>query len=198
MGHAEPLSTSWLDAFFGLLRTPELGSSLRAAAIEADLTAWTAGLTTAVVRSCDALGWRAAAKRFPGQSLPVSRKEYLSLDVTAFAPVPEGVRWPLPVAVFELEDKQQGEWVGHSLWKLLCVRAALRVVFAYRPRAGEGSPLVARLAEEVVASLRIDERLATQGETLVVVGHRGEAETFPYGYFRAWRLDANTGRFERA
>ena len=86
---------------------------------------------------------------------------------------------------------------GLLLWKVLCVRASLRVVFAYRREPAEGSQLVACLAEEVVASLTTEQRLATPGETLIVVGHRGEAETFPYGYFRAWRLETNTGQFER-
>jgi hypothetical protein len=197
MRHSAPLAKNWLDAFYGLLRTPELSQPLRSAALEADLLAWTAGLTTAIVRSCETLGGRAAAKGYPGRALPVSRKEYLSLDVTAFAPAPPGVRWPLPVAAFELENKERGEWVGYSLWKLLCVRVELRVVFAYRHEAVEGPLLVARLADEVVASLTTDQRLATPGATLVVIGHRGEAETFPYGYFRAWRLEVNTGRFER-
>jgi hypothetical protein len=35
------------------------------------------------------------------------------------------------------------------------------------------------------------------GETVVVVGNRGEGETFPWGYFKCWRLDANLGRFEK-
>jgi len=28
-------------------------------------------------------------------------------------------------------------------------------------------------------------------------GSRGEADTFPYGYFKVWTLHTNTGRFER-
>ena len=37
---------------------------------------------------------------------------------------------------------------GLLLWKVLCVRASLRVVFAYRREPAEGSQLVACLAEE--------------------------------------------------
>jgi hypothetical protein len=36
-----------------------------------------------------------------------------------------------------------------------------------------------------------------QGETVLVIGNRGEGETFPYGYFTYWMLDANIGRFEK-
>jgi len=31
----------------------------------------------------------------------------------------------------------------------------------------------------------------------LIIGNRGEAQTFPYGYFRAWTLDTNTGRIQR-
>jgi hypothetical protein len=43
----------------------------------------------------------------------------------------------------------------------------------------------------------IAERAALEGETLVVVGSRNESSTFPYGFFQAWKLNSNTGRFER-
>jgi hypothetical protein len=195
MGRATELADRWRETFFDSLRDPTLGNPLSTAALNENLQEWTTHLTTAVVRSCETLGWRAAAKGYPGLVLPVSRKEYLSLDVMAFEPSTS--RWPLPVAVFELENKQRGEWVGYSLWKVLCVRASFRVVFAYRGDASEGPSLVAGLTEEVIASLSTEQRLAITGETLLVVGNRGEAETFPYGYFRGWRLEKNTGKFER-
>jgi hypothetical protein len=72
------------------------------------------------------------------------------------------------------------------------------MVFAYRPDTGAGVELVARLTDQVIAGLSIAERLAISGETALVVGNRGDAETFPYGYFRAWALNINTGRFEPA
>ena len=74
----------------------------------------------------------------------------------------------------------------------------LRVVFAYRREAVQGPPLVARLPDEVMGSLTVDQRLATRGAaTLVVVGHRGEAETFPYGYYRALAAGIEHRTFER-
>ena len=30
-----------------------------------------------------------------------------------------------------------------------------------------------------------------------VIGSRGEGDTFPYGYFKVWRLNPNIGAFER-
>ncbi len=33
------------------------------------------------------------------------------------------------------------------------------------------------------------------GKTLVVVGNRNDSATFPYGFFKWWSLDINTGTF---
>ena len=41
------------------------------------------------------------------------------------------------------------------------------------------------------------QRLADEGDTTVIIGNWGGSETFPYGYFRAWTLNTNTGRFDR-
>jgi hypothetical protein len=41
------------------------------------------------------------------------------------------------------------------------------------------------------------ERADMAGETLVVVGSRNDSQTFPYGFFQMWKLNWNTGRFER-
>jgi len=40
--------------------------------------------------------------------------------------------------------------------------------------------------------------MALGGETVVVLGSRGEGETFPWGYFKFWSLDPNLGRFEKS
>ena len=52
--------------------------------------------------------------------------------------------------------------VAYSLWKVLCVRTPLRVVFAYRRDAGEGAELVGRLTDSLIGGLSITERLAFQ------------------------------------
>jgi len=45
--------------------------------------------------------------------------------------------------------------------------------------------------------LPIADRLAIRGETTLIIGNRGGSDTFPYGYFKAWTLNANTGHFDR-
>jgi len=55
--------------------------------------------------------------------------------------------------------------------------------------------LVNRLSQQIVKALDLPVRAELKGETLVVVGSRAESATFPYGFFKWWRLDSNTGRF---
>jgi hypothetical protein len=187
---------AWCDAFRDYVRRSGLQEPLKRAALTGDLRSWTSDLTTAVVRACEALGWAASAKWNPCKRLPQPGKEYLSLDVVAFpaGPVP---LWPFPLGVFELENHRTDGRVAYSLWKVLCVRAALRVVIAYRPDWEQSRRLVARVTEDVIGGLQPAERAALGGQTVLVVGNRGEGDTFPDGYFKFWMLDANLGRFEK-
>jgi hypothetical protein len=190
----------WLDAFLAAVQQTAAAEELKRAALTEDLMIWTSTLTTAVVHSCQSLGWEAAAKWSPSQRIPKHGKEYLSLDVMALPSVePEEpvVRWPLPLAVFELENHPKDVRVAYSLWKVLCVRAPLRVVVAYRPDWEQGRKLIGVLADEVIGGMTPEERSAIGGETVVIVGNRGDGETFPWGYFKFWLLDANVGRFDK-
>jgi len=186
----------WRDAFFEGLQTHKTSQPLREATLAGRLGDWTASLTGAVVQSCKDLGWAAAARGHLADVLPVPRNEYLALDVMAFQPA-TGNRWPLPVAAFELENSPDNDRVAYALWKLLCIRVPLRVLFAYRRESPEGAMLAGHLADNVVGSFSIAERMQLAGETLLLIGSRAEGETFPYGYFKEWLLDTNTGRFLR-
>lgn len=174
-----------------------MAKSLKEFALAEHLKSWTSTLTTAVVRSCEALGWDAAARWNPSQRLPHRGKEYLSIDVTAFPPAAESVRWPFPVAVFELENQQKDVRIAYSLWKVLCIRAALRVVIAYRPDWERSRQLVSKLTDEVIGGLAPEVRKTLGGQTVIIVGNRGEGETFPWGYYKFWLLDTNLGRFDK-
>ena len=105
-------------------------------------------------------------------------------------------RWRFPVAVMELENRREEDYIAYSLWKVLCVRANLRVVFCYRRSAAEVSALVNFLQNDVIPALGITARMDLTGDTLLVVGSRDEAETFPYGFFKWWELEKNTGTFK--
>ena len=191
----------WWKAFWNRLQQPAEATPLKAAAISVDLKAWTSHLTAMVVQSCHDMEWQAAAKGFPLNLLPQSGQEYLGIDVLAFGgsgSTSDGQKgWRLPIAAFELENSRGDDRVAYSLWKVLCLRAPLRVVFAYRVSWEEARKLIGLLTQDVVGALPIQERAALPGDTIVVVGSRGEGATFPWGYFKQWKLESNTGRFEK-
>lgn len=178
------------------LQAHEISDPLRQVAHGRKLDAWTRLMTEVVVRSCAALGWRAAARRHKQAPLPQAQGEYLALDVMAFAE-PALSRWPFPIAAFELENSRDDDRVAYSLWKVLCVRAPLRVVFAYRRDWSEAQALVQALQRDVIAPLLPERRAEPGQEVALIIGSRGQDQTFPWGYFRLWRLDANLGIFER-
>ena len=186
----------WRNRFQDVVREPENAGPLKSASQAEDLKSWTSSLTATVVKSCAALGWPAAAKGHPLEHLPQVGQEYLSIDVMAFPPTRLG-RWPAPEAVFELENRRTDDRVAYSLWKVLCVRAKLRVVFAFRRDWDKSRETVAAMNRDVIGSLSASERDTLLGETVLIVGNRGEDETFPWGYFKMWKLDPNVGRFEK-
>jgi hypothetical protein len=95
----------------------------------------------------------------------------------------------------EFENSKKDDRIAYSLWKVLCVRSALRVVFCYRKQAAEAPALIHFLRDEVIKAIDPESRLKLGGHTILVVGSRSDAETFPYGFFKWWRLDRNTGQF---
>jgi hypothetical protein len=188
--------TSWRPSFLQRVQKTSVAAPLKESAIAGKLAEWTASLTTAVVQSCEALGWRAAGQGHKLDLLPKAGQEYLGIDVMAFSGNAPG-RWPFPLAAFELENSQTDDRVAYSLWKVLCLRARLRVVFAYRPDWQVGRGMVHAVCKDVVGSIPPEGLRALKGETVMVVGNRGENETFPWGYFKFWILNTNLGRFEK-
>jgi hypothetical protein len=184
----------WKDAFFPVVSRFEKASLLREAALQENLTDWTKYLTEAVVQTCDSLGWMSAARGNKLHILPVPHSEYLTLDVMAFAPTSTD-GWCFPVAVAELENSPDEERIAYSLWKVLCVRSDMRIVFCYRRSFADAPKLVSYLGHVVVKALPVADRLSLKGETYVVVGGKNDSAAFPYGFFKWWQLDKNTGNF---
>ncbi len=189
------LAEPWRTTFIQTVRRPEYAALLKAASLQGQLGQWTATLTEVAVSACQALGWQAAAKGHKLALLPESRHEYLALDVMAFAPGEQ--RWRFPVAVVELENSQAEDRIAYSLWKVLCVRADLRLVFCYRREAAAAPRLIQFLQEEVIGAMGLGGRVALTGQTLLVVGSLYEAETFPNGFFKWWELETNSGMFKK-
>lgn len=189
------LSERWRISFFTILESDKRASQLKDASMNADLDTWTKLLTGIVVDSCHSLGWTPAAKGHKCKTLPVSRSEYLSLDVMAF---PDGTKgWQFPIAIFELENHTDPNMVSYALWKLLSVRVSLRILFCYRPTPEEGSELVRRLHHTVIEPIPVEERVKVDGSLILCVGNRHHAGTFPYDFFRWWQFDKYTGKFTR-
>jgi hypothetical protein len=194
---SDPLAT-WRSSFGACVQQPLVADRLKAASLKADLKSWTSDLTTVVVNSCSAIGWDAAAKKHPYQRLPKAGQEFLGVDIMAFLPAAEDkTHWPMPLAAFELENSRSDRRVAYSLWKVLCIRAKMRVVFAYRPDWELGRRLVGTVCDHVIGALKPEEQSAIDGQVVMVVGNRGEGETFPWGYFKFWLLNRNLGRFEK-
>lgn len=193
---ADSLVSRWFETFMGTVQHHRLSSELRQASMNGALANWTAALTGVVCSTCEAMGWKAAAKGNCSTLLPVARQEYLALDVVAFKAAGDH-RWRFPVAAIELENSREDDRVAYSLWKVLCTRADLRVVFCYRRDSTEGTTLVRHLSEQVAAAMGIQERTQIGGETMLIVGSRDESATFPYGFFKEWQFDKNLGRFGR-
>jgi hypothetical protein len=193
----EALAHVWYGKFMDIVQRHESSTLLKDAAIRGQLGKWTTALTGVVCSTCESMGWKAAAKGNRSTLLPVARQEYLALDVVAFEATGDR-RWRFPIAAIELENSSEDDRVAYSLWKVLCTRAELRIVFCYRKDAAEGSTLVRHLSEQVAQAMGIQERTRIGGETTLIVGSRNESATFPYGFFKEWRFDMNLGRFGRA
>jgi len=187
------LLNQWRESFFAVARTNMRAQELRDAALRGHLSDWTKALTAVTVETCRSLGWYASAKDHHLDLLPVPHYEYLTMDVMAFTESER--RWHFPIAVCELENSRNDDRIAYSLWKVLCVRADLRVVFCYRSNADEGAALIRKLRDEVIQAIPLAERVNLSGDTAIVVGSRDDATTFPYGFFKWWHLDANTGIF---
>lgn len=190
------IDEQWRAAFLKTVQQHDRAQLLKEAALEGRLGAWTKELTAVVVSTCQSLGWQASAKSHRLELLPVTGSEYLGIDVMAFA---QGkTRWRFPAAVIELENSQSDDRVAYSLWKVLCLRADLRIVFCYRRSVAKGSALMRSLREEAIEAIGLAGRMKLEGETLVVIGSYDSSSTFPYSFFKWLRLDNNTGTFTQA
>ena len=186
---------SWRDDFFKTIISEGFSEELKESSLLGNLKDWTRLLTAVVVSVCKKRDWVAAARGHRLTVMPEGREEYLGVDVMAFKKTMDP--WCFPEAVIELENSAKDDKVAYSLWKVLNVKADLRIVFCYRPEAHEGTKLVRHLSGHVIESMGIERRTELKGETFVVVGYRNRAETFPYSFFKWWILNNNTGQFEQ-
>lgn len=183
----------WRDAFLTSAQESEDREAIREAAANVNLARWTELLTGVVVRSCAALGWRAAAKGHRLEHLPLARSEYLGLDVTAFAEAPQPhTPWAMPVGVFELENSLSDAKVAYCVWKVACIRSPFAVVMTYRRDWDAAVGLVQQLSEMAPRELVLN------GQELVLsIGSRSLGEQFPWSFFRFWKYTPALKQFSK-
>jgi len=198
------ISRNWYQTFLNTLKEPSLASPLKEAAMRGVMSKWTRFLTTVVVKACNELGWFACAKNHVSKFLPISRGEYLGLDIMAFKrnnrsdnQNTDTSKWFFPIAVFELENRAESKYIAYSLWKVMCTRAQLRVVFCYRREPQQASALVKEIQNMVFTTLKPNEFRSFEN-TMIVVGSRNKSDTFPYGFFKEWVLDIQMRKFRRS
>ena len=185
----------WQSTFYDILRSDPRSTILKQASLDEDLETWTKELTTLVIKTCTQLSWTCAAKNHKGQALPIERNEYLAIDVMAFPDTDS--RWKFPVAVIELENQKKDEYIEYAFWKTLCVRTDLRILFCYRKNPDDGAELVKKLNREVLNAMKQEDKLNIEGETIICIGYRNNAGTFPYDFFRWWHFDRNLGNITK-
>jgi len=185
----------WRKKFFKVVASDKFLGDLKEASLLGNLKDWTTTLTDVVVTVCERSNWIAASKGHRLTMMPEPKEEYLGIDVMAFEK--SAHPWLFPQAAIELENSVQDDKIAYALWKVLNIKAELRLVFCYRPEAQQGTQLVKYLSNQVIKSMAIVRRTGLRGETMVVVGYRNRAETFPYSFFKWWILNSNTGQFEQ-
>jgi hypothetical protein len=191
----QSIDERWRNTFLQTVQRYENGLLLREASLQGKLGVWTIELTSVVAATCNALGWQVSAKGQKLELLPISGCEYLGIDVMAFDESKR--RWRFPLAAIELENSKSDDRIAYSLWKVLSVRAELRIVFCYRRTADQSVHLIESLREQVIQAMDTAKLLKLEGQTLLVVGSRANADTFPYGFFKWWRMDNTSGTFQR-
>ncbi|MEM3088587.1 MAG: hypothetical protein QXP20_05690 [Candidatus Bathyarchaeia archaeon] len=185
---------SWYNIFRKMLCSREYAEPLRDAAITGRLSQWTKVLTKVVIEANKNFGWEGVAKEKACDFLPIKRQEYLGLDIIVFEGQKSrrGNQWQLPVAVFELENREDIKFVEYSLWKVCVVRSFLKGVFCYRKQSGKIPDLLQKLTVSVMSEPQIVE---TKESLLLVIGTRAKAETFPDGFFHPYYWDFEWRRF---
>ena len=190
MADIEGTGRNWRTTFLRIVAGHRHAGGLKQASLDGRRGDWTRILTLVAVDTCQELGWQACAKGHPLPVLPEVRSEYLTIDVVAF-PSDVGL-WQFPVAAIELENSADEDRIAYSLWKVLCLRAALRIVYCYRQSRDECAAMRRHLEHSVLAALSPEQRHMLHGETVVVIGTRDEADTFPYAFFKWFVLDHST------
>ncbi len=184
----------WYQAFRREVLRSRWADPLRESALKGRLKAWAEHLTGAVVAACQNVGWGAVARRYPAEVLPVTKQEYLAVDVMAF-PRADRVGWRRPVAALELENRADLETVAYSVWKVGVVRCPFGGVFCYRRQPEEIKGLLVGLTQGVMSQIFPP---VERPEAKILPGcrHPEQSRRFPRWVFQALSLgESALGQF---
>jgi len=189
------LLKKWKELFYSVIDDVTVSDELKKAVFQNNLGEWTKILTDVVVETSKKMGWVSCARNNKAEILPISRNEYLTIDVVSFPK--SNCEWKFPVAAIELENSNKNDIIAYSLWKVICIRVRFRLVYCYRQNKKEVSSLIGYLNKNVLSCIPVAERQQIKGLLGIVIGCRDEINTFPYRYFRWWQYCENTGKFEQ-
>ena len=137
--------------YISLVRDRATVDELRQATVGEHLPGGTLAITGLVAGWLRDLGLDVAAKGQPGTSLAMKQQEYRTLDVPAFPDA--GSAWRFRVTVWELGNWRSDQVVAYALWKVLCIRHALRAVF--RSVRAVALRLIGSVADRVVGVMAL-------------------------------------------
>ena len=158
-------------------------------------TAWTKFMQSAMDRIAEGMNCQLARIRSENED---ESGEYLNIDAMfiddAAYILPEKKYdeydpFVLPRVVVELENSRKIDKISYCLWKILCVRAPIRVLICYQKDADKITTLKHNLEDVIWQGSLMKE---SDGDLLVIVGDDGlreEASWEEYFSIFEWRSD---------
>ena len=131
--------------------------------------------------------WEKSSEYFNIDAVFVNESEY-GLHIRGAKGIQYGP-YALPEAVVELENSWDNDRICYCLWKVLCVRAPVRVLVCYQKNTDMVNSLRQRLEDIIWGSSLMK---GTDGDLLVIVGTENMTEKQWSEYFSVfeWRRDS--------
>ena len=183
---------SWLKCFAQVLESKRKQSSLGTSPQDSEWTSFMQEVMDAVAKEmkCEVTQKRPEDKARSGEYLNidaflVDKEAFNSKNkLTGYDP------FVLPRAVVELENKPDVNKISYCLWKILCIRAPIRVLICYQGDSIKVQKLKERL-EEVIQDGGLMK--GATGELLVIIGNESVKKWKSYfkGFLSVfeWRND---------
>ena len=129
---------------------------------------------------CHIAGKNSEVKKYSGEYLNI---DAMFIDNSAYDDwlYPEDWDPPvLPSAVVELENQYDIKWITYCLWKILCIRAEMRVLICYQSNTEKVESL-RKYLEETIRNRNLMKDV--KGELLVIIGNSSQENSPWKDYF---------------